>query len=153
MCKMDKLMNALSPLIPHKHLEMCIYKLKSSPLCPDLVLLLNLGKGTISSSGIQTTNLEIILGLFFSHPSSPKRLSILPLNTFSSHPVSPPVLSSSSFLPCITSIESWPVHFLTTHHPNWQVDLSIMHVSACHSLDKNCSLAPHCLYNKVKSPW
>lgn len=52
-------------------------------------------------------------------------------------------LSPSSFLPCFTSIETRPVRFSPARLPNGRVDIFAMHVSACHSLDENCSRAPH----------
>lgn len=79
-------------------------------------------------------------------------LFILPLCTLHSTPTAPLWFRLSSFLSWITPIDFWPVHFPPNHNLNWQVDLSTVHIWACYSSDQNCSLAPHCLYNKVQSP-
>ena len=100
-------------------------------------------------------NLETTLVI--SHPASHKGLQVCPFYLNAHYFFIPPPLphlgSVSSFLPCVKSIDSWPVRFSPTHHLNWQVDLFKMHIWAFHFLAENCSLAPHCLYNKVQSPW
>lgn len=144
--------NALPfPFNSRRHFKLCKWKLKVSFLPPDLIL----GKGTVASSGTQITNLETTL--VFSHPASHKGLQVCPfyLNAhyFFIPPPLPHLASVSSFLPSIMSLDSWPVHFSPTHHLNWQVDLFTMHVWAFHTSAENCSLAPHCLWNKVQSSW